>query len=348
MTESTITADTQTAKIFAWRRGFNAMHLIDIGVEVGLFRALADAPEGMTVRDLAQKLKLDRHCVDVWCTTAYSFEMLDADEATRAYKLAPFMDKILASPGHPRYLGGYVRLGTEFAAEDFRRCVSAFRSGEKVPFQGRGEHFAHTIAASTLGLQIMSAKKILPELPGLAEKLNQGGAVLEIGCGTGNHLMQLAKAFPASRIAGIDIDEASLIAARENINKAGLAARVEIYQGDIATHAQPATFDAAVMIEVLHEIAPALRPGIIAGCVAALRPGGWLVIIDETYPTTLAEMRQPEFLFPVQTGLEELMWGNIIPTRQEQEALLRNAGFTGAINRSIIGEGFTLLTTQKP
>ena len=72
------------------------------------------------------------------------------------------------------------------------------------------------------------------------------------------------------------------------------------------------------------------------------------MIIDETYPTTLAEMRQPEFLFPVQTGLEELMWGNIIPTRQEQEALLRNAGFTGAINRSIIGEGFTLLTTQKP
>ncbi len=348
MTDSIITADTQTAKIFAWRRGFNAMHLIDIGIEVGLFHALADVPEGLTANELAQKLSLDRHCVDVWCTTAYSFEMLDADEATRAYKLAPFMDKILAFPGHPRYMGGYVRLGTEFATEDFRRCVSAFRSGEKVPFQGRGEHFARTIADGTLGLQIMSARKILPELPGLAEKLNQSGAVLEIGCGTGNHLMQLAKAFPISRIAGIDIDEASLITARENIRKSGLESRVEIYQGDLATLAQPATFDVAAMIEVLHEIAPDLRPGIIAACARALRPGGWLVIIDETYPTTLAEMRQPEFLFPVQTGLEELMWGNVIPTRQEQETLLYNAGFTGQINRSIIGEGFTLLTTQKP
>ena len=226
--------------------------------------------------------------------------------------------------------------------------MSAFRSGEKVPFQGRGEHFARTIADGTLGLQIMSARKILPELPGLAEKLNQSGAVLEIGCGTGNHLMQLAKAFPISRIAGIDIDEASLITARENIRKSGLESRVEIYQGDLATLAQPATFDVAAMIEVLHEIAPDLRPGIIAACARALRPGGWLVIIDETYPTTLAEMRQPEFLFPVQTGLEELMWGNVIPTRQEQETLLYNAGFTGQINRSIIGEGFTLLTTQKP
>jgi len=35
------TADSQVAKIFEWRRGFNAMHLIDIGIQLGLFRALA-------------------------------------------------------------------------------------------------------------------------------------------------------------------------------------------------------------------------------------------------------------------------------------------------------------------
>ena len=102
------------------------------------------------------------------------------------------------------------------------------------------------------------------------------------------------------------------------------------------------------MIEVLHEIAPALRASIIGACAKVLRPGGWLVIIDETYPSTLEEMRRKDFLFPVQTGFEELMWGNVIPTRQEQEGLLRDAGFSGVINRSIVGEGFTLLTTQKP
>ena len=105
-----------------------------------------------------------------------------------------------SSPGHPRYLGGYLRLGTEFATEDFRRCVDAFRSGETVPFQGRGEHFARTIAEGTMGLQVPSARKILPELPGLYDKLGKGGAVLEVGCGTGNHLMQLTNAFPRARI----------------------------------------------------------------------------------------------------------------------------------------------------
>ena len=347
MTAAAISAESQTEKIFAWRRGFNAMHLIDIGVEVGLFKALAAAPGGLTPAALAQQLKLNAHFVNVWCTTAYSFELLEADEITRQFKLAPFIDKLLASPGHPRYLGGYVRLGTEFATEDFRRCVAAFRSGETVPFQGRGDRFARTIAEGTMGLQILSARKILPELPGLAEKLGNGGAVLEVGCGTGNHLMQMANAFPKARIAGVDIDPDSLNAARANLRKAGLESRVEVHQGDIAAIAERESFDAAVMIEVLHEIAPALRAPIIGACAKVLRPGGWLVIIDETYPTTLEEMRQKDFLFPVQTGFEELMWGNVIPTREEQETLLRNAGFSGVIERSIIGEGFTLLTARK-
>ena len=198
-----------------------------------------------------------------------------------------------------------------------------------------------------MGLQILSARKILPELPGLADKLSNGGAILEVGCGTGNHLLQLANAFPQARIAGVDIDTDGLNAARAALRKAGLESRVEVHEGDIAAVAQPDSFDAAVMIEVLHEIAPALRANIVGACANVLRPGGWLVIIDETYPSTLEEMRQKDFLFPVQTGLEELMWGNVIPTRKEQESLLRQAGFSGAINRSIIGEGFTLLTTQK-
>lgn len=347
MTAAAISAESQTEKIFAWRRGFNAMHLIDIGVEVGLFKALAAATTGLTSSALAQQLGLHAHFVNVWCTTAYSFELLEADEATRQFKLAPFIDKILATPAHPRYLGGYVRLGTQFATEDFRRCSAAFRSGATVPFQGRGEHFVRTVAEGTMGLQILSARKLLPELPGLADKLGKGGAILEVGCGTGNHLMQLANAFPQARIAGVDIDTDGLNAARAALRKAGLESRVEVHEGDIAAVAQPDSFDAAVMIEVLHEIAPALRASIIGACAKVLRPGGWLVIIDETYPSTLAEMRHKDFLFPVQTGFEELMWGNVIPTREEQESLLRHAGFGGAIDRSIIGEGFTLLTTQK-
>src|ERR1043165_828136 len=103
-------ADAQVARIFDWRRGFNAIHLIDLGVHLGLFRALAQTP-GQDAAALATKLGLQSHYVGVWCKTPYGLELLDADEQGR-YRLAPHMDAILASATHPRYLGGYVRLGT--------------------------------------------------------------------------------------------------------------------------------------------------------------------------------------------------------------------------------------------
>ena len=340
-----ITADSQVARIFEWRRGFNTIHLIDLGIKLGLIKGLAEAP-GSSAQVLADKLGLHAPYVETWCRTAYGMEILDADELGR-WRLAPFFDVILASPTHPRYLGGYVRLGTEVAADDFQRLVEAFRGGATKPFQGRGESFAQAIAESTWGLQVITAKKLLPELPDLAPRLQAGGAILEIGCGTGNLLMQLAKAFSVARCVGVDIDEESLRIAREKIQRAGAQARVEARHGTVAAATQPGTFDAVVMVEVLHEIAPHIRPQVVKEAAAALKPGGWMLIVDETYPSTLEEMRKPEFKFPLMTGFEELFWGNVLPTREEQDRLLHAAGLIGPVQRSIIGEGFTVLAVRK-
>ncbi|MSQ59995.1 MAG: class I SAM-dependent methyltransferase [Betaproteobacteria bacterium] len=343
--QSGASADTQTARIFEWRRGFNTIYLLDLGVKLGLFKALAEKP-GSSASDLAAALGLHAPYVETWCRTCYGMEVLDAGTDGR-YRLAPHMENILANPGHPRYLGGFVRLGTDFAAEDFRECLHAFKTGAVKPFQGRGEMFAKSVAESTWGLQVATAKKILPELPGLLPRLQAGGALLEVGCGTGNLLLQLAKNFPLAKCVGVDIDRDSLSVAREKIKGAGLEGRAQAREGTVASVTQAGSFDAVVMVEVLHEISPEIRPAVVIEAGAALRPGGWIVIVDETYPTTLEEMREPEFKFPLHTGFEELYWGNVLPTREEQERLLKDAGFRGEIHRSLIGEGFTVLTAQK-
>jgi hypothetical protein len=72
-----------------------------------------------------------------------------------------------------------------------------------------------------------------------------------------------------------------------------------------------------------------------------------LLVVDETYPSTLAQTREADFRFPLQTGIEELTCGNVIPTREEQERLLADAGFKPPYDRSIIGEGFTVLTAKR-
>src|SRR5574341_1092585 len=177
-----ITADAQVARVFEWRRGFNTVYLIALGVRLGLFKALADAP-GSSSAEIAGQLGLHPPYVEVWCKTAYAMELLEADAGPH-YRLAPHFDVILALPTHPRYLGGYVRLGTEVATQDFRRCLTAFATGAVKPFQGRGHEFNEAIADSTQGLQVVTAKKILPGLEGLSACLERGGTLLEIGCGT--------------------------------------------------------------------------------------------------------------------------------------------------------------------
>src|SRR4029077_20996036 len=143
MQSKEIPADSQVARIFEWRRGFNTIHLIDVGIRAGLFKELADPP-GMRASEIASQLGLHAPFVETWCKTAYGMELLDADEGLR-YRLAPFFDSILCNSTHPRYLGGYVRLDTEVAAEDFKRCVQALRTGEVKPFQGRGDAFARAV-----------------------------------------------------------------------------------------------------------------------------------------------------------------------------------------------------------
>jgi SAM-dependent methyltransferase len=338
------TVEEQAARIFAWRQGFNALHVIDLGGRLGLFAALAKAP-GQSARALADAQGLHPPYVEIWCKTAYSLALLDGDEG--GFRLAPHMAELLADPGHPRHLGGYVRLGTEFATDDYRRAPALFRNGQTVPFQGRGQDFAWVIAQATAGLQVLTARKLLPALPGLADLLAQGGAVLEIGCGAGNALLQMAKAFPKARLVGIDLDPDGLALARRAIAEAGLEGRVALHQAPVEEAAAPASCDAVVMIQVLHELAPELRASVLAGAARALKPGGWLLIVDETYPETFEELRRPEFRFPIQTGIEELLWGNVVPTRSEQERLLEAAGFTGPLDRRLVGEGFTVLATRK-
>ncbi|MCB1868439.1 MAG: methyltransferase domain-containing protein [Gammaproteobacteria bacterium] len=343
--ETNVTADSQVSRIFEWRRGFNAMHLIDLGIRLGLFKAFAETPD-VTAQEVADRLGLHAPYVEVWCTTAYGFELLDADQ-DRRFHLAPFINEILANASHPRYLGGYVQLGTQFATEDYRLAQDAFRTGATAPFQNRSHEFAQVIAQAIAGVNVMVARKILPALSGVAEVLNNGGKLLEVGCGTGNLQIQIATAFPNAHCTGVDIDPTGLAAAREAVQKAEMDHRITVLEGDVGHIVSEGDYDVVIMVEVLHEIAPDIRADVVRGCARALRTGGWLVIVDETYPSTLEETRKPEFLFPLQTGLEEMMWGNIIPTREEQKRLLNDAGFTGTINRSMLGEGFTLLSAQK-
>ena len=70
----------------------------------------------------------------------------------------------------------------------------------------------------------------------LIDRLNppEGGAVLEIGCGTGRNLIRAARLYPRVGFYGVDISAVMLDEAKASISRNKVAAPIALAQGDAA------------------------------------------------------------------------------------------------------------------
>ncbi len=187
---------------------------------------------------------------------------------------------------------------------------------------------------------------LLPKLPEVGAKLKEGIRVLDMGCGGGGLMIRIAKANPNCSCVGVDVDRHGIELALTNIAKAGLDDRVSALLVDGGEIDFADEFELATMFEVLHEMPLEVRPQVLANCYKALKSGGRLFILDETYPATVAESRDPSFRFSVLTGYNELVWGNVVPSRADQEKLLGDAGFE-ILHRDAMGGIFTIILAGK-
>lgn len=112
----------------------------------------------------------------------------------------------------------------------------------------------------------------------------QGGAILELGCGTGRNLVALARLHPGCALFGVDASAVMLETARTNIARAGFADRIRLAHGlgetvDRATmFGRDRPFDAIVISYALSMI-PAWRQ-VVEAALGQLAPGGTLAIVD--------------------------------------------------------------------
>jgi SAM-dependent methyltransferase len=343
MTE--ITVEQQTSRAWEYIKGYHAVHLVSTGVKLGLFESLRAAADGLGPAELAAEHGLHPPYLEVWCRTACAYGILDAT-GEGAFKLAPFVDVLLAERGGPRFIAPYFTALTDHIGADMSRYPEFFASGGTYTFQEHGEAFSQHIAEITAGLQGVVARHVLPSLPGMKAKLEGGARLLDMGCGAGGLMIKIAKAFPACHCVGVDVDAHGVDLAQQAIAEAGLSDRVGAEYIDGGTIGREDEFDVVTLFEVLHELPTEVRAPVLANAHRALKPGGTLFILDETYPSTPDQLRDPAYGFSVQTAFNELIWGNVVPTKEDQEALLAEAGFTG-LERGDLGGMFTILTATK-
>ena len=119
----------------------------------------------------------------------------------------------------------------------------------------------------------------------LIDRLNppDGGAVLEIGCGTGRNLIRAARLYPKARFYGVDISAVMLDEAKASISRNKVAAPIVLAQGDAANFDPGALFGQPrferIFISYALSMIPAWRET-IAHALDLLAPNGSLHIVD--------------------------------------------------------------------
>ena len=120
-----------------------------------------------------------------------------------------------------------------------------------------------------------------PMLAGL--DVPRGGAVLEIGCGTGRNLVQAAELYPQSLLYGVDISRAMLATAGRAVESNRLRGRVRLAHADAAGFDPVRTFGRASFDRIFISYAVSMIPqwrAVMSAAASHLAPGGTLHVVD--------------------------------------------------------------------
>jgi len=275
------TFDTERAEAFAGRL-LGALNdgalclMVSIGHRTGLFDTMRDLPPATSAEIAARAGRHERY-VREWLGAMVTGGVVDYDPATKRYSLpAEHAASLTRAAGadnmavFAQYIGG---LGT---VED--AIVECFEHGGGVPYE-RFPRF-HEVMEEDSGQSVLSSldTHILPLVPGLEERLEQGIRVLDAGCGRGRIVEHLARRFPRSRFTGIDLSADAIAYARARASDLDNVEYVARDLSDFDSWAEPGAFDFVATFDAVHDQAQPRR--LLAGIERTLADGGVYLMQD--------------------------------------------------------------------
>ena len=275
--------DSARAEAFAGRmlnmlNGAALMVLTSVGHRAALFDALAEL-DGATSHELAAAAGLNERYVREWLGVMATGRIVELDPDTGRYSLPAEHAAWLTRAASPDNLAVEAQwIPTLSIVED--DIVECFEKGGGVPY----ERFArfHEVMAEESAQTVLSVlmSHILPLVPGMAERLEEGSSLLDLGCGRGRALLLLAERFPASTFQGYDLSAGAIAYASDEAAAGGLE-NVRFEARDLSTFdrdADPEAFDYVTTFDAVHDQAKPLA--LLKGIRRTLGPGGVYLMQD--------------------------------------------------------------------
>jgi SAM-dependent methyltransferase len=282
-------AESFFGKVLGDLAGMISIQLASIGDQYGLFHDLA-VHGPASAAELAARSTIDARYSREWLAAMASAGYVSYDPISRRFSLPVEHEMVIAQEGSPFFLAGFFQQFRALARIS-DQIAAAFEHGRGVPIDAYGEDwFAGMERNTSAWFDNFLVQQWVPAIPALQEKLDSGAVVADVGCGYGRAIIRLAEAFPASQLVGYDLVEESLVEARKNAERAGVADRVRFERRDIAD-GLPDRFDVVTAFDVVHDAADPV--GFLRSIKAALKPDGLFVCLDFNSAETVEENAGP-------------------------------------------------------
>lgn len=300
--------------------GFYRTWHVFAGLELGLLAALGDAGEaGLTVDELAARTSLRPELVARW---AWGADAHDLVELTGDRVVVPDdVADILLDAERAEYLGGQY-LHAAVGSMDFAALPDVMRTGR--PLAGRPDRYRVAIERLTVQDIGVFFQEVLAALPQLVVELRPGTRIVDVHCGGGRWLIAMARRFTGTSLTGIEFEPDSVRRARANVAAAGLTDRITIEAGDVMAVGHEREMHLVYFQHALHLLPDA--PAALRSAWAAVRSGGWLVVLDWYVPSEPEDLRTRLAELIAGLQLDEMLQGTRLVTRGEAVGWFETAG----------------------
>lgn len=280
MTDCHLAIDTERTEVFEQRLQ-QMIHqgglclMISIGHRTGLLDVLAKM-DCATSQEIAARAGLQERYVHDWLAAIASGGIVEHDEMFKAYRLPSEHAALLTrATGLKNYATNAQWFSIFGKMED--EIVQCFRDGGGISesvFTDLQSKLAEEQSESDInGL----FKYVLPLVPSLIMQLCEGLDVLDLGCGDGATLMELALAFPKSRFVGYDLSAEQIENAWCTAKERGIA-NVAFFNRDFSQIHAIEAFDLITAFDVMHNQTYPFQ--VLDEVYAALRPEGIFLMQD--------------------------------------------------------------------